>query len=76
MHIASILREKKNLQFFSIHEIKIIHVTLGLVCHLGFNCPSIWCTESFKKKIGLYNRSKSQKSTRTKRVSSSFDRSQ
>lgn len=66
----------KILQFFFvfIRIIKIIHVGLG--CHLGFNFVHQFCLQKVKKKIGLYNRSKSQKSTRTKRVSSSFDRSQ
>lgn len=59
--------------FVFIRIIKIIHVGLG--CHLGFNFVHQF-SKKVKKKIGLYNRSKSQKSTRTKRVSSSFDRSQ
>lgn len=60
--------------FMFIRIIKIIHVGLG--CHLGFNFVHQFCLQKVKKKIGLYNRSKSQKSTRTQRVSSSFDRSQ
>lgn len=59
--------------FVFIRIIKIIHVGLG--CHLGFNFVHQFCLQKVKK-IGIYNRSKSQKSTRTQRVSSSFDRSQ
>lgn len=74
MHIAIIVRENIAIFFVFIRIIKIIHVGLG--CHLGFNFVHQFCLQKAKKKIGLYNRSKSQKSTRTKRVSSSFDRSQ
>lgn len=74
MHIAIIVRENIAIFFVFIRIIKIIHVGLG--CHLGFNFVHQFSLQKVKKKIGLYNRSKSQKSTRTKRVSSSFDRSQ
>lgn len=49
--ISQVYYVKKNLQFFCIHEIKIIHVTLGLVCHLGFNFVHQFGVQKVKKKI-------------------------